>query len=40
VVPKGEHFIDIKFTKDSSKNNNYDSFLIKITNEELRELPP
>lgn len=40
VVPKGEHFIDIKFTKDSSVNNNYDSFLIKIINEELRELPP
>lgn len=40
VVPKGEHFIDIKFIKDSSANDNYDSFLIKITNEELRELPP
>lgn len=40
VVPKGEHFIDIKFVKDSSANINYDSFLIKITNEELRELSP
>lgn len=40
IIPSGEHFIDIKYRKDNSNSEYMDTFMIKITNENLIEKSP
>lgn len=40
TIPSGKHFIDIKYRKDRSNSFYMDTFMIKITNEDLIEKTP